>query len=64
MISGGHKNKTLAQIRKRITKKRNRKYTPWPPGPTPSKIDIAMETGAYWNNSWRRANLGRKNKQD
>jgi len=45
-----------------LQKNRNRKYTPFPPDQVPSKIDIAMETGAYWNKAWREENLRRKSK--
>ena len=66
-LNGMQKNnnsKTLAQIKKKMQKKRNKKYTPFPPAPTPSKIDIAMESGEYWNNNWRKENLKRVKKED
>ncbi len=53
---------TVNQIKKMANKKKRRqsnKYTPWPPAPTMSKIDIAMESGAYWNKEWRKDNLKR-----
>eukprot|EP01084_Bolivina_argentea_P024327 45347_1 len=53
---------TVNQIKKMANKKKrtnSNKYTPWPPAPTMSKIDIAMESGAYWNKEWRKDNLKR-----
>ena len=53
---------TLHQIKKNAQKKKRKqgnKYTPWPPAPTPSKIDLALESGAYWNKQWREENLKR-----
>eukprot|EP00484_Ammonia_sp_Unknown_P025629 CAMPEP_0197031540 /NCGR_PEP_ID=MMETSP1384-20130603/10520_1 /TAXON_ID=29189 /ORGANISM="Ammonia sp." /LENGTH=448 /DNA_ID=CAMNT_0042461081 /DNA_START=23 /DNA_END=1369 /DNA_ORIENTATION=- len=49
--------KKLSQKKKRT---QSTKYTPWPPAPTPSKIDVALESGAYWNKEWREENLKKK----
>jgi len=57
---------TVNQIKKIAQKKKrsqSNKYTPWPPAPTPSKIDIALENGAYWNKEWRQENLKRMTAQ-
>ena len=53
---------SVNQIKKNAQKKKRKqgnKYSPWPPAPTPSKIDIALESGAYWNKEWRKDNLKR-----
>eukprot|EP00483_Globobulimina_turgida_P010853 UN10874 len=58
---------SVNQIKRLATRKRrkqNNKYTPWPPAPTPSKIDIALENGAYWNKQWRMDNLRRMSAQE
>ena len=51
---------TLNKINKVKQKRKNKKkYTPWPNDPIPSKIDIALETGQYWDVNWRKNNLKR-----
>merc|ERR1712130_468157 len=62
----GRNGLTVNQIKKFANNKKRKhvnKYTPWPPAPTPSKIDIALESGAYWNKQWRNDNLKRMTAQ-
>ena len=54
---------TLNQIKKKANAKKTRhskRYTPWPPAPVPSKIDLALEDSSYWNKAWRKENLKRQ----
>merc|ERR1712157_242170 len=40
--------------RKKISKRENKKYTPFPPAQTPSKIDYQLESGEYFLNDKQR----------
>lgn len=63
----GRKGLSVNQIKKMQKKTRKtkwKKYTQWPPEPTPSKIDLAMESGEYWNAQWKRENLKRRSHEE
>ncbi|ETO24988.1 ribosomal RNA assembly protein mis3 [Reticulomyxa filosa] len=65
-LKDDQRRRTLQQIRKtkrKMQQKNQRRYTPWPPPPVPSKVDIALETGEYWDDEWKKQNLAGTKRQ-
>lgn len=57
------KKKTVSKRKKPKVIREKKTYTPFPPAPTPSKIDLQLESGEYFLNESQREDQKRAEKR-
>lgn len=58
------KKKTMSKRKKPLVVSEKRSYTPFPPAPVPSKIDLQIESGEYFLNEAQRKLKNKVDKQE